>query len=86
MDPETRALNELYEDEDLIAEGEDDIIDEDFIRSLNAGAMPLIKMSKEERKEEEKEESEEVDPLGLMQGYIPPGMSSEMPQTLINVE
>lgn len=74
MDPETKELNDIYNEEDILEEGED-VIDDDFIRQLNAGEAPLV-LGEDESAEEMKEEWD--DPFADLKGFMPSGLSSEM--------
>lgn len=78
MDPETKELNEVFElDEDVVEGEEEDVFGDDFILQLNGGVAPLQMCEDGEEMKEEGNDVMNIDPLGLMKGFMPSGMSGE---------
>jgi len=59
-----------------LVEGDDDIFGPDFILTLNGGKAPL-EICEDVIGNEEMKEENDIDPFGLLKGFMPSGMSGE---------
>lgn len=74
MDEETRELNRFLEEDEDVEENEE--IDANFIKQLNENKRILEERTAEDDMKEVEEDEDH--------GFIPPGLSEEMTQVLIN--
>ena len=81
MDEDTREVDDMFEMAEE-AEEEKDEIDQDFILGLNEGEAILVDADPEAPVEAE-EEPPALNEMGLPQGFMPPGLSDEMKETLM---